>query len=170
MAKNVETTITETTTEKYDGDDFRSMKRITITTTKLVNGKEISKSSVRRIEPELNFTKEEYCKALVLANAKYGSVHELPFTIGGLYDSFADSDAVQWRCALDVQFLRRLGEKYVSFRERIASTDFRVYDNEKADKILNDFKQGKQNCSVQIDADLIIQGELGELPQQQGGL
>ncbi len=172
MAKTTSkvTTVRETTCETYDNPDFSGVIRETVSFRQIdAEGKETSSSS-RRVYPSEETGHADYCKALVLALARYGKLLDLPYTISGV--SANSTDAEQWYVALTddnspgkVSF-RRGKDGYAQFRELVLPLDFRVYDAAKADEIRAMYVTGS-TVKVEVDADLMIQGELGELDEKQ---
>ena len=206
-------TVREMTVETYDNPDFAGIVRQTITSSQVdAEGKETSSSS-RSISRAAGTSHPDYCKALVLALARYGKILDLPYTISGISSTerlteclclecrvrwvdlpservsllrerscpnghkgqvilsgaeMGSTDPEQWYLALTddnppgrVSF-RRGKNGYPRFRDLIMPLDFRVYDDAKADEIRAMFVLGS-TAKVDVDADLIIQGELGEL-------
>ncbi len=219
MAKTTTTVVTEreTTIETYDNPDFVGIVRETVTLRKVdEDGKEASSSS-RSVSRAAGVSHADYCKALVLALARYGKLLELPYTISGVSSAgriaeclcldcrlrwselpserkttlgqhtcpnghvgaviltgaeLPASDPELWYIALTddnspgkVSF-REGKDGYARFRDLVMPLDFRVYCDAKAADIRAMYIRGS-TAKVVVDADLIIQGELGELEGQQ---
>lgn len=210
------TNVRETTLETYDNPDFAGIVRETVVTRQInAAGTETSHSS-RSVSRAEGVSQGEYCKALVLALARYGSLLDLPYTISGVSSverltecaclgcrvrwvdlpserkatlrdlacpnghfggviltgaETGSTDPEQWYLALTddnspgkVSF-REGKEGYARFRELVMPLDFRVYDDAKADEIRAMYVKGS-GPKTEMDADLMIQGELGELDEK----
>ena len=210
------TTIRETTTETYDNPDFSGVVRQTVVTRQIDATGQGTSSSSRSVTRAPGTSHPDYCKALVLALARYGKLLDLPYTISGVSSTERLTECLCLECRVRwVELpserggaLRNLGcpsghiggvilsgaelsatdpelwyialtddnspgkvsfregkEGYAKFRELIMPLDFRLYDDAKADEIRAMYLKGSAP-KVVVDADLIIQGELGELDEQ----
>jgi hypothetical protein len=131
---------------------------------------EYSDKTVRSIQPSRPVKKHVFLKDLTLWRAKYAKPCELPYTIEGGYDSWSDDDATQWASELAVSHSGQDGflevHDYQQFEADVLSIDFRVFDEVLANSLQRKYaKKSKQKTST-VDADLLLQGELGELPEQ----
>jgi hypothetical protein len=172
MAKTKTSTLCEIITERYENPDFAPVIRHTEELSYTGSEGQKRSNSNRRVCPDTSFTHAAYCKALVLALARYGTLMELPYIIQELdQPMFAEADALYWYHALTddnppgkVSF-RRGKEAYQAFRDLVMPLDFRVFDADKAEAIRSLYRSDAKK-TVTVDADLIIQGELGELDEK----
>src|SRR5262249_1078027 len=97
MTKTKTSTLHEVVIEHYENPDFASVVRKTCTTTRVEASGAETKASTRSVYSAANVKHADYCKALVLALARYGTLMELPYTVEGISDAhYADADAAQW--------------------------------------------------------------------------
>lgn len=136
----------------------------------LLEERKFSDKTVRSIKSERNVQKHTYLKDLTLWRAKYAKPCELPYSIEGGYDSWNDDDATQWASALAVSHSGQDGflevQDYQQFEFDVAPIDFRVFDDDLAKILQNKYAKKSKAKTSTVDADLILQGELGELPEQ----
>lgn len=139
----------------------------------LLEEAEYSDKTVRSIKPARPVHKRVYLKELVLWRAKYAKPCELPYSIEGGYDSWNDDDAILWASALAVSHSGQNGflqvENYQEFEADVAPIDFRVFDQELATRLQAKYAKKSITKTSTVDADLLLQGELGELPEQREG-
>lgn len=149
-------------TRTYSFDKFPSV---------LLEETEYTDKTIRRIKSARGVQKHVYLKDLTLWRAKYAKPCELPYTIEQGHDNYwDDDDSVAWVEALSVSHSGQEGflevSDYQQFETDVSAIDFRVYNEVVASQMQNKYaKKSKQKAST-VDADLILQGELGELPEQ----
>jgi len=142
VAKQITVSTKEIIIETYDNPDFACILRETIIRTERTPDGSESRHSSRIVRPVPNCKLTEYCKALVLANARYGTLMELPYSTGGLGSAtFSEPDAVHWWIALTDDnppgktTFKKLKDRYQQLREIVETVDFRVYNDDKANEM-----------------------------------
>lgn len=131
---------------------------------------EYSNKTVRNIEANKPIQKHVYLKDLTLWRAKYAKPCELPYAIQGGCDSWKDDDATLWAETLAVSHNGQEGfleiQDYQQFESDVMPIDFRIFDEKLAKALQSKYAKKSKARTSTVDADLLLQGELGELPEQ----